>query len=92
MSIEYTYEIVSVNEQARCMEVVYKSEGRQTQHIGARLPYEGETLEAIVKMYAPVQYWISQELPVVVPSVGATGTITPTPITVQDGEVVAQAS
>lgn len=75
VSIEYTYEIVSVNEEARCMEVVYTSKGHQTQRVGTRLPYEGETLEAIIEMYAPVQYWIEQSLNVVVPSIGTTGTI-----------------
>ena len=74
--IPYSYEIISVNEQARAMEVVYTSEGRQTMHIGARLPYQGETVEAIVQMYAPVAYWLEQETPVVVPTLGS-GQITP---------------
>ena len=77
MNITYTYQIVSVDEAARCMEVVYSSEGRQTMHIGARLPYEGETLESVVAMYSPVAYWQQQEMPVVLPTVGTTGTITP---------------
>lgn len=77
MSIVYNYEIVAVNEQARCMEIVYTSEGRQTQHIGARLPYAEETLETVVRMYAPIQYWLEQEMAVVVPEVGVTGTLYP---------------
>lgn len=77
MSIEYTYEIISVDEAARCMEVVYTSVGRATIHVSARLPYEGETLEGVIDMYSPVRYWEEQELPVVVPQVGQTGTITP---------------
>jgi hypothetical protein len=77
MSIEYTYEIVAVDAAAKCMEVVYQASGRQTMHIGARLPYEGETLEAVVKMYEPVAYWLEQEREVVVPPVGASGTIVP---------------
>jgi hypothetical protein len=75
MSIQYTYQVISVDQAARCMEIVYSSEGRQTMHIGARLPYEGEVLEDIVKMYAPVNYWTEQELPVVVPQVGVSGVI-----------------
>ena len=78
MSIQYTYEIIKVDQAARVMEVVYSSEGRQTMHIGARLPFEGESLEAIIEMYAPVAYWREQELPVVVPEVGTTGVIAPT--------------
>lgn len=77
MSIQYTYEIIAVNEAARCMEVVYSAEGHQTMHIGARLPYVGETVEAVVKMFAPVAYWLEQEREVVVPDVGTAGVIAP---------------
>ena len=79
MSITYSYQIISVDEAARCMEVVYTAEGRQTMHIGARLPYEGEELEAVISMYSPVAYWLEQERAVQVPQVGATGTIVPPP-------------
>jgi hypothetical protein len=77
MSIAYTYEIIAVDQAARVMEVVYTSPGRQTMHIGARLPYQGETVEAIVEMFAPVAYWLEQEAAVVVPSVGVSGSVTP---------------
>lgn len=77
MSIPYTYEIVSVDPAARCMEIVYSSEGRQTMHIGARLPFEGESLEAVVAMYSPVSYWLEQEAPVVIPEIGTTGVVLP---------------
>jgi hypothetical protein len=79
MSIEYTYEITSVNEQARCMEIVYNAAGYPTMHIGARLPYEGETLEAIIRMYAPVRYWEESTKTVVVPEVGVSGSLAPLP-------------
>ena len=79
MSIEYTYEVIAVNEAAKSMEVVYTAEGRQTMHIGARLPYVGETVEAVVRMFSPVTYWLDQEREVVVPEVGAAGTIQPEP-------------
>lgn len=79
MSIEYTYEIISVNEQARCMEIVYTATGYPTMHIGARLPYEGETLEAIIHMYAPVRYWEATTQPVVVPVVGTSGALASLP-------------
>lgn len=77
MSITYTYEIISVDQAARCMEIIYTSEGNPTMHIGARLPYEGEALEAVVEMYAPVRYWEELKTPVVVPQVGASGVIAP---------------
>lgn len=75
MSIEYTYEVVSVDQGARCMEIVYRSEGRATHHIGARLPYEGESLEAVVQMYSPVAHWLEQEAKVQSVSVGTSGSI-----------------
>jgi hypothetical protein len=80
MSITYSYEIVAVNEAARCMEIVYTAEGHQTMHIGARLPYEGETVEQIVRMYEPVRYWEEQQLVVVLPEIGTAGTIRPIPV------------
>lgn len=79
MSITYTYEIISVDEAARCMEVVYSAEGHQTMHIGARLPFEGESLEGIIKAFAPVPLWLELATPVVAPPVGLSGTIVPEP-------------
>jgi hypothetical protein len=75
MSMTYTYEIISVDQAARCMEVVYTSEGNPTMHIGARLPYEGETVEAVVEMYAPVRYWEELKTPVVPVTPGQTGSV-----------------
>lgn len=74
-NITYTYEIIAVDEAARCMEVVYSSEGHQTMHIGARLPFEGESLDAVVKMFAPIALWIEQATPITVPLVGVTGSV-----------------
>jgi hypothetical protein len=76
MSIDFNYEIIAVDEAAKCMEVVYTAQGRQTMNIGARLPFEGETLEAVIRMYAPVRYWEEQELAVVAPAVGTSGFLT----------------
>lgn len=77
MSIEFKYTIVNVDKAARCMEVVYEAEGHQTMHIGARLPFEGETLESVIRMFAPVSLWVQAMTPVVVPQVGASGVVAP---------------
>lgn len=77
MSITYTYEIIKVDEAARCMEVVYSADGHQTMNISARLPFEGESLEAVIKSFAPVPIWIEMITPVVAPQVGASGVIEP---------------
>lgn len=77
MSITYTYEIIAVDEAARCMEVVYSAEGHQTMHIGARLPFEGEALEDVIKAFAPVALWLELATPVVAPQVGLIGIVEP---------------
>lgn len=74
--ITYTYEIISVDEASRCMEVVYTSEVYGSWHVGARLPFEGETLEQVIAMFAPVQEWRLRALPVIVPEVGTSGQLT----------------
>lgn len=86
MSIEYKYEVVAVDQDARCMEVVYTSPGRQTMHIGARLPYVGETLDAVIKMYAPVAYWMEQAAQVQSVAVGASGKVGDAPITLESAK------
>ncbi len=83
MSIPYTYEIIAVDEAARCMEVVYSAEGHQTMHIGARLPFEGEPLEAVIKAFAPVPLWLEMATPVVAPQVGVSGVIEPEIVVVE---------
>lgn len=71
--ITYTYEITMVDEENKCMEIVYTSPTYGVIHVGARLPFEGEPLEQIVKMFSPVQGWRDRDATVIVPSVGETG-------------------
>lgn len=80
MSITYTYEILSVDEASRCMEVVYRSEGHKTMHISARLPFEGEPLEDVIRSFAPVPLWEELAKAVSVPEVGLSGTLAPLPL------------
>lgn len=75
MKLEYTYQIAKVDKDARCMEIVYSSDGKKTMRVGTRLPYEGETIEDIVKSYAPISYWKEQELNVITPIEGITGNV-----------------
>ena len=85
--ISYTYEIIKVDPQARVMEVVYSSPGRQTMHVGARLPYVGESLEAVIDMYSPVAYWREQEAEVVVPALGSgQSPFQPAPVTLESAK------
>lgn len=75
MSIPFNYSIIKVDEAARVMEVVYTSPGRQPVHVGARLPYQGEDLEGLIRAYSPVAYWLEQDAIVVPPTVGTEGSI-----------------
>jgi len=43
--------------------------------VGARMPWEGETIEGIAAMYSPLRYWVEQTLAVAAVDVGATGTL-----------------
>lgn len=61
------------------MEVVYSADGHETMHVGVRLPFEGESLEAVLTAFAPIPHWEQAKLNVVVPVVGASGTVDTTP-------------
>jgi hypothetical protein len=74
--ITYTYEITAVDEAARCMEIVYTSEKYGVMQVGARLPFEGETVEQVVVMFSPVNEWRMRDLSVIVPEVGTSGQLT----------------
>lgn len=75
--IPYTYEIINVDPAAKAMEIVYSSPGRQTMHIGARMPFVGESLEAVVQMFSPVAYWREQETEVIPVTQGQSGAFNP---------------
>lgn len=73
--ISYEFEIVLVDEAARVMEVLYTVEGKPPHRVGARLPYDGESVEAVVAMYSPAALWLEQEQVVIVPPVGTRGSL-----------------
>jgi len=71
----YTYEVTEVSPDTKTMLIVYTSAEYGTITVSARMPWEGETVEAIAYMYSPLRYWIEQTLPVATVEVGATGTL-----------------
>ena len=75
MTIIYTYKITSVDEKNRCMEVEYSSKENPTMLIGTRLPYQGETVEDIIKIYSPVRYWEELNKQLLIVNVGQEGEI-----------------
>ena len=75
-NITYTYTIENISEADRCMEIVYSSTGHQTLRVGARLPFDNETLSDIVEMYNPIAQWLQDAKTVVVPTTELTGSKT----------------
>lgn len=78
--MKYTYEIIKVDEAARVMEVVYTHPKHGLQHVGVRLPYEGENLTDLIRSAAPIAIWKAKEKPVFVPDVGVKGELDADPI------------
>jgi hypothetical protein len=74
-TISYTYQIIRVDPDAKAMDILYTSPEHGTMLVGARMPWEGETVEGIVQMYSPVRNWVEQTLSVASVEVGASGEV-----------------
>lgn len=72
-TISYTYEITRVDPDAKAMDILYASPEYGTTLVGARMPWDGETVEQIAQMYSPVRNWIERTLPVASVSAGTSG-------------------
>jgi hypothetical protein len=75
IDIVYTYEVIDVTIEAKSMQILYKAEGRPDVLMGARLPYEGETLSDIVRMYTPIHIWEEQTRAVSTVEIGTSGIV-----------------
>lgn len=71
--IDYSYEILSVDEEQNNMSVKFTSDGREEVIVGTPLPTEGMTLEDFLHPYAPVAHWLEKDRKVFVPQVGVSG-------------------
>lgn len=74
-TISYTYEITRVDPDAKVMDILYTSPEHGTMLVGARMPWEGETVDMIANMYSPVRNWVEQTLAVAPVAVGASGEV-----------------
>jgi len=74
-SIDYSYEILNVDVQAKCMEVKYSAPGHSTIHVGARIPFEDEQLEEVIRSFAPIEQWRNELRSFSVPEVGLSGSL-----------------
>lgn len=77
MKYAYNYEIILVDESAKCMEIVYTAPNRDPVHVSARLPYQGEDLLTLIQSYSPVPRWIEEEAVYIAPVIGTSGSYTP---------------
>lgn len=68
-----SYKITRVDPDAKAMDILYTSPDYGTMLVGARMPFEGETVEMIAAMFSPLQNWVTQTLPVAAVSAGFTG-------------------
>ena len=57
MQIKYTYKVLNIDTNGRTMEVKYTSPTHGEMNVYTRIPYEGESLEAVIQQYSPVAYW-----------------------------------
>lgn len=60
-TINYSYEITRVDPENKAMDITYTSEQYGSITIGARMPWEGETVDDVVRMFSPVRYWVEKE-------------------------------
>lgn len=74
-----SYEITRVDPDAKAMDILYTSPDYGTMLVGARMPFEGETVEMIAAMFSPLQNWVTQTLPVAAVSAGLTGALPTSP-------------
>jgi hypothetical protein len=80
----FTYEITSVYEEFKVMDVLFKADGVSDVTVSVRFPVEGESLDDLMVSFAPFGIWDMETAVFVTPIVGSTNTVTP----VTDAEVV----
>jgi hypothetical protein len=70
-----SYEITRVDPDTKAMDILYTSPDYGTMLVGARMPWENETVEMIAAMFSPLRNWVEQTLPVAAVSAGLTGEV-----------------
>lgn len=73
----YTYIITNTDPTIGAMEVLFSAPGMPDALVGARMPYEGESLDAVVASFAPFAYWDSIGKVFADVTVGHSASITP---------------
>lgn len=79
MSVAFQYKVVSVNKDAGCMDVEFKSDGLPDVLVGVRIPFEGEDVDEVIQSFAPLSVWQPLIVPTQEVSVGHEGAYAPAP-------------
>ena len=74
--VTYSYEVLSIDDGTKTMQVKYSAEGRDDVLVSARLPYQNESIEAVIDQFSPVLMWEEADVVRNTPSVGMSGTNT----------------
>lgn len=73
--MKFSYEIVSVNETAKSMDVRFSAEGHDDILIGMPMPKEGEDIRNLMAAFAPIPMWQQRAAVVQSVSSGTTGEV-----------------
>lgn len=74
--MNYSYEVVRVDQDAKCMDVEFTAEGFDPIVVGVRLPTVGENVDLVIQSFAPHSMWNPQVIEYASVSVGASGSYT----------------
>lgn len=72
-NITYTYRVVSVGD--RSMDVEYSADGFAPLLVGVPRPRAGDSVEAVIQAYSPVNYWLDLIAPRADVEVGVSGEV-----------------
>lgn len=75
---KFQYEVKDVSEDGKSIVITYTYDGKDPVDVGARAPYQNESLELIVDMFAPTMYYCEQEAKHLPVSIGDSGSRTHT--------------
>lgn len=78
--MNYSYKVIRVDQDAKCMDVEFTAEGIDPIVVGVRLPMLNEDVDSVIQSFAPHSVWSPQVIEYAEVIVGKSGEyIAPTP-------------
>lgn len=71
--MNYSYTVIRVDQDAKCMDVEFKADGFDPIVVGVRLPMLGENVDAVIKSCAPNFTWNPQIIEYATVAIGTSG-------------------